>query len=127
MASDIYSFVNKHVPPSGTFVFAGDLNETRSGLDRSSATNAAPRKDCLIDAFLRDTPQAAIDLFREQNPTERMYTWSRNGSSSRIDYIIVPKSPTDPGATKWHTEVILTGERSDHDAVLARLEAGPAW
>jgi hypothetical protein len=121
-AESIYRWIERITDPYDLALVAGDFNEIRTGsLDRitahangsTSVGPARPRESCLMEGFVGRADRTFGDLFRLLHPSSPDgHTHRRPGgdaslplhrrpmSSSRIDYILVPrKAFYDPSMT----------------------------
>lgn len=118
---DVYvrSYLNNLRALGKHVVLAGDLNVTVSELD-ISMKRTPPNQKAERDSFAHFIKDGYRDVFREQHPALRAYSWPSKAIKSyrkyRLDYII-----TSPDVKCSQTE-ILQYEGSDHLPVSATLE-----
>ena len=101
-------------------ILAGDLNICLSALDsnyRFHQTRSSIKLFGLTDQF------SLVDVFREQNPSGKQYTWRRVNplKQSRIDYVFVSKAIYHSGVIRHSIDV---GIHSDHSFVHIKISRG---
>jgi exonuclease III len=127
LAGDLYHYINDYLQGHTFYFVAGDLNETKSLIDRYPLSAEPPKRhSTVVGAFLDGSASRHCDLWRWLHPGTEEYTrFSKDGSSrARLDYVVVPTAHViDATEFQWTCEILRDSPHSDHSAIRTSVSA----